>query len=103
MNATARVTILMTPKEKTNLVAQAKRAGCESVSEYLRRKARLPDEFDDPALDALIVEVRASTGRASAALDRALGGMREYEKRWGPEEAIPPAAKAARPSRSARP
>ena len=85
MIATARVTILMTPEEKATLFAQAKRAGFDSVGEYLRRKARLLDELDDRALDEVLVAVRESTANANAALDKALAGMAEYERRWGSE------------------
>lgn len=67
-NATARVTLLMTPTEKEDLFARAAEQGFESVGEYLRRKA-----FDhDPELDALVAEVRESTARAVLAVNRSL-------------------------------
>ncbi|HEX7324207.1 MAG TPA: hypothetical protein VF292_02485 [Rhodanobacteraceae bacterium] len=87
MPATARVTILMDPAEKASLAKRAKAAGCASVSEYLRRKAALPDHLDDPAVDVLLRQLADSTQRANAALDAALAAMDRYERRWGPEPA----------------
>jgi len=76
INATARVTILMTPQEKKTLPAQAKRSGSPSVDAYLRRKALGPE---DPTLDALIELVQKSTERASAALGQVLTAMQHDE------------------------
>lgn len=86
MPATARVTVLMDPAEKASLTKRAKEAGCTSVSEYLRRKAALPDSLDDPALDLLLRQLADSTDRANAALESALAAMDRYERRWGPEQ-----------------
>ncbi len=87
MPATARVTVLMDPVEKASLTKRAKEAGCPSVSEYLRRKAALPDSLDDPAVAVLLRQLADSTQRANAALDAALAAMDRYERRWGPESA----------------
>ena len=78
MNATARVTILMTPKEKKELFAQAEQAGFDSVGAYLRRKASTPDAPDDAGLDALLGAVRESTARANASLDQTLAEFAHY-------------------------
>lgn len=86
MPATARVTVLMNPAEKASLAKRAKAAGCTSVSEYLRRKAALPDDVDDPAVDVLLRQLADSTKRTNAALDAALAAMDRYERRWGPEQ-----------------
>lgn len=81
MSATARVTILMTPKEKKALFAQAQQAGFDSVGAYLRRKASAPDAPNDAGLDALLVAVRESTARASSSLDQTLAEFTQY-KAW---------------------
>lgn len=85
MNATARVTILMTPKEKRELFAQAKLAGFDSVGAYLRRKALGPE---DSTLDKLVELVSESTRHANAALDRVLASMKRHEKEAPKHEAI---------------
>lgn len=85
MNATARVTILMTPKEKRELFAQAKLAGFDSVGAYLRRKALGPE---DSTLDRLVELVSESTRRANAAIDRVLASMKRHEKEAPRHEAI---------------
>ncbi|MGH8214220.1 MAG: hypothetical protein ACREPZ_00745 [Rhodanobacteraceae bacterium] len=81
MSATARVTILMTPREKKELFAQAQRAGFDSVGAYLRRKASAPDSPDVEGLDALLIAVRESTARATASLDQTLAEFAQY-KAW---------------------
>ena len=89
MNATARVTILMTPQEKKTLLAQAKRAGSPSVGAYLRRQVLGPD----PMLDALIELVQKSTERASAALGQVLTAM-QHDAQTAPQRAADVRAKA---------
>lgn len=79
MGATARVTVLMTPKEKRELFAQASQAGFDSVGAYLRRKASAPDAPDDAGLDTLLEAVRDSTARANASLDKALAEFAQYQ------------------------
>ncbi|GEM_PF-2897455 len=81
MNATARVTILMTPREKKELFTQARRAGFDSVGAYLRRKASAPDTPDVAGLDALLAAVRESTARTNSSLDQALAEFAQY-KAW---------------------
>ncbi len=85
MNATARVTILMTPTEKKELFAQAKRAGFDSVGAYLRRKALGPE---DTELDKLVDLVTESTHRANAALDAVLVSMKRHAKESPKQEAL---------------
>lgn len=66
-NATARVTILMTPSEKRDLFARAKREGFDSVGAYLRRKAFEGDSVD---ATALLVELRERLTHVEAAIKR---------------------------------
>lgn len=74
-NATARVTLLMTPTEKETLLVRAAQEGL-GMSEYLRRKAF----GQEPDLDAFVNALRESTGRAVKALDRALANMASRER-----------------------
>ena len=94
MSATARVTILMTPKEKRELFAQAQRAGFDSVGAYLRRKARAPDAPDDASLDVMLDAVRESTARTNTSLDQALAEFAQY-KAWKQSQFGPKARKRA--------
>lgn len=67
-NATARVTLLVTPAEKEALAKKANEKGFDSVGEYLRRKA-----FNhDRDLDVLAELVRESTARAVETVNRSL-------------------------------
>jgi hypothetical protein len=80
--ASERVTILMTPTEKSALETKAREAGV-SAGEYVRRSvdAYDPEMLRDLAqLDLLAAELRRSTAEANDALDRALASydaMRE--------------------------
>jgi hypothetical protein len=78
-NATERVTILMTAREKTNLEAKARKAG-GSVGEFVRRSvdAYDPQEIESlQQLAALAVELDRSNREAAAALDLALKSIAE--------------------------
>lgn len=80
--ATERVTVLMTPGEKSALEAKAKGAGV-SVGEFVRRSV---DAFDPDAaaeveqLAALAAELQRSNREAAAALDRALASVAATRK-----------------------
>ncbi|PSJ62529.1 hypothetical protein [Kumtagia ephedrae] len=70
--ATARVVTLMTPGEKSNLEAKARKAGL-SVGEIVRRSVEAYDPEEMRQLEELAVlarEFRASAERASRAVDR---------------------------------
>ena len=70
--ATARVPVLMTVKEKTQIARKAKEAGI-SMGEYLRRAAESfrPSE-NDKALEAMIGRMLKATERADQAISDAL-------------------------------
>lgn len=75
--ATERVTVLMTPGEKSALESKAREAGV-STGEFVRRSV---ESFDPEAaedliqLAALAAELDRSNREASAALDRALASI----------------------------
>ncbi|MEA1650321.1 hypothetical protein UAJ10_15040 [Nitrospirillum sp. BR 11164] len=75
--ATERVTTLMTPSEKANLEAKARKVGV-SVGEFVRRSV---DAFDPEEatllnqLAALVAELDRSNLDAAAALDKALADI----------------------------
>lgn len=76
---TARVVTLMTPREKSQLEAKARKAGL-SVGEVVRRsiEAYDPEEIQQlEQLADLAREFRLSAERASAAVDRASAKVRE--------------------------
>ncbi len=71
--ATARVVTLMTPGEKSNLEAKARKAGL-SVGEVVRRSVEAYDPEEMRQLEELAVlarEFRSSMEKASASLDHA--------------------------------
>jgi len=77
--ATARVVTLMTPREKSNLEAKARKAGL-SVGEVVRRSvdAYDPDELQQlEQIADLARAFRESAERASAAVDRANANIEE--------------------------
>jgi DNA mismatch repair protein MutH len=83
--ATERVTVLMSPQEKQELVAQARDAGL-SVGELVRRTmlarpsdAELEAELAarGPELEALLDAFEASNRRAETSLDAAQRSVRE--------------------------
>jgi len=74
MVATARVTVLMEHAQKARLAERAKIMGL-SVGEYIRSKA-----LDEEGHEALLDEVRASTARANAALDRVLALLQRSQE-----------------------
>ncbi len=70
--ATARVVTLMTPSEKSNLEAKARKAGL-SVGEVVRRSVNAYDPEEMRQLEEIADFARAfreSAERASAAIDR---------------------------------
>ncbi len=78
MAATARVTVLMEPEQKTRLTDLA-RAADMSVGEFMRRKALQTDD----ELAALLALVEQSTAAANAALDKALAAIERREAEAG--------------------
>lgn len=80
--ATARIPVLVTPAEKSRIVATARAAGL-SVGALMRRAALAyrPDEEDSALLDAAIARIDASTARADAALSDALARIAASRKR----------------------
>lgn len=69
---TERITILGTPEFKAYLVREAKRTGI-SVSQFVRQRCESkPQTQDDEILATLLEEVRASTAKASASLEKGL-------------------------------
>jgi hypothetical protein len=64
-NATARVTVLMTPSEKRDLFARAKREGFDSVGAYMRRKV-----FEGESVNAgtVLTELRDRLAHVEAAI-----------------------------------
>ena len=75
--ANERVTVLMTPSEKSALEAKAQEAGL-SVGAFVRRSVAWfdPEQVSDLAqLAALASELERSNREASAALDRALASI----------------------------
>jgi len=81
MVATARVTVLMEHAQKARLAQRAKTMGL-SVGEYIRSKA-----LDEGGHEALLDEVRASTARANAALDRVLARLQASQQQGAVDEA----------------
>ena len=75
-NATERVVVLMTPKQKATVT---KRANDEklSVGDFMRRQAL----GDDELLTALLAELKGSTAYAKEALNRTLARLADFEKR----------------------
>ena len=70
--ASARIPVLVTPREKSAIEAKARAAGV-SVGEYLRRAAQsfTPSE-DEMALTGMIDQMLKTTARANSAIDDAL-------------------------------
>lgn len=85
--ATARVPVLMTAKEKAQIVKKAKEAGL-SMGEYLRRAAESfrPSE-DDKALEAMIDQMLKATKRADQAIEEALAFVEASNRRIAAMEA----------------
>jgi hypothetical protein len=75
-NATERVVVLMTPKQKADVT---KRATDEqlSVGDFMRRQAL----GDDELLTALLNELKGSAAYAKEALDRTLARLADFEQR----------------------
>lgn len=81
MAATERIPVLMTKAEKRNITTRAKKAGL-SAGEYMRRAAAgFEPDIDNEALEAMIAEMNAATGRAEQALDTALESIDASNKR----------------------
>ncbi len=76
---TARVVTLMTPREKSNLEAKARKAGL-SVGEVVRRSVDAYDPDEIRQLEEIVDFARAfreSVERASAAVDRTRANIAE--------------------------
>ncbi len=81
MPATERIPVLMTPVEKTRIVAKAKKAGMKT-SEFMRLAAEgyNPNE-DEKALIAMINQMNKATENAGKAIDNALAFVTASNKR----------------------
>ncbi len=87
MPATERVPVLMTPAEKKQLVARAKREGIP-LGEFMRRAAKGYRPADDnEALAAMIDQMNQATERAEKAIDQALSFVKTSNKRIAAMEA----------------
>ena len=87
MPATERIPVLMTPVEKTRIVAKAKKAGMKT-SEFMRLAAEdyEPGE-DEKALVSMINEMNKATANASKSIDEALTFVAASNKRISKMEA----------------
>ena len=87
MPATERIPVLMTPVEKTRIVAKAKKAGMKT-SEFMRLAAEAyePGE-DEKALVSMINEMNKATANASKSIDEALAFVAASNKRISKMEA----------------
>ena len=87
MPATERIPVLMTPVEKTRIVAKAKKAGMKT-SEFMRLAAEVyePGE-DEKALVSMINEMNKATANASKSIDEALAFVAASNKRISKMEA----------------
>lgn len=73
-NATERVVVLMTPKQKADASRRAKAAQL-SLSDFMRRQAL----GDEELLSVVVGQLRESTATATAALDHALERLAESQ------------------------
>ena len=81
MAATARVPVLMTETEKSDLAQRAAEAGL-SMGEFLRRAAEAFHPNDDDALlDQMIDQMAKATERAEQAIDETLAFVAESNRR----------------------
>lgn len=82
MTATARIPVQVTPGEKARIARRAKALGL-SVGEFARRAmAGFPTESVDTAdLEQLLERVKASSARASRAMDDALRFVARSQQR----------------------
>ena len=87
MPATERIPVLVTPVEKTRIVAKAKKAGMKT-SEFMRLAAEdyEPGE-DEKALVSMINEMNKATANASKSIDEALAFVAASNKRISKMEA----------------
>lgn len=76
--ATARVTVLMTPRDKKTLASKARHAGI-SVGELLRRAALDGHRAEEDEVLAALATLRSSNAKARAALDHALANIAKRE------------------------
>ena len=91
-NATQRIPVLVTAKEKAQIARMAKDAGL-SMGEYLRRAAASfhPSE-DDKALEGMIEQIAKTTQRANRAIDEALAFIEASDQRIAALESLRRAA-----------
>lgn len=73
-NATERVVVLMTPKQKADVSRRAKAARL-SLSDFMRRQAL----GDEEMLSVVVAQLRESTATATAALDHALDRLADAQ------------------------
>ena len=79
--ATARIPVLVTPREKA-LIEQKARAAGVSMGEYLRRAARgFTQTEDEEALAGMIDQMLKTTARANKAMDEALSFVAASNRR----------------------
>ncbi len=72
MPATERIPVLVTPVEKTKIVAKAKKAGMKT-SEFMRLAAKeYAPEQDEKALISMINAMNKATDNASKSIEEAL-------------------------------
>ena len=87
MPATERIPVLMTPVEKTRIVAKAKKAGMKT-SEFMRLAAEDYEPGDnEKALVSMINEMNKATANASKSIDEALAFVAASNKRISKMEA----------------
>lgn len=73
-NATERVVVLMTPRQKADANRRAKAARL-SLSDFMRRQAL----GDEEMLSVVVAQLRESTATATAALDHALSWLADAQ------------------------
>ncbi|OGA69020.1 MAG: hypothetical protein A3G83_04835 [Betaproteobacteria bacterium RIFCSPLOWO2_12_FULL_68_20] len=96
MAATARIPVQVTPEEKAKIARRAKAVGL-TVGEFARRAMASFDAEESASRDMerLLERVKASTARASKAIDEALRFVAESQQRIERLEAAGTARNAA--------
>ena len=80
MAATERIPVLLTPAEKRQIAKRSEAAGL-SMGEFLRQAAAsFAPADDEAALENLIDQVKKSTSRASASIDKMLASVAASNK-----------------------
>jgi hypothetical protein len=79
--ASARIPVLVTPREKAAIVRKARAAGV-SVGEYLRRAAQsFTPSGDEKALTSMIDQLLKTTAQANKTIDDALAFVEASNRR----------------------